>query len=97
MIRKGGVFMLQRVLVFGLLAPLALIGGCGSGLTGGSNSSKAPAASATGPTEQTKADKAELAKQVTRVTAPVSGSLPHLVAGKAAQIKQVTLAVNGMS
>jgi len=57
--------MLQRVLVFGLLGPLALIGGCASGLTGGSNSSDAPAASANQPTEQSKADKAAQSKQVT--------------------------------
>jgi hypothetical protein len=57
--------MLQRVLVIGLLGPLAVIGGCSSAIPGGFNSSDAPEASATQPTEQTKADKAAQTKQVT--------------------------------
>jgi hypothetical protein len=57
--------MLQRVLVVGLLGPLALIGGCASGLTGHSNTADAPAASATQPTEQTKVDHVAQTKQVT--------------------------------
>jgi hypothetical protein len=57
--------MVQRVLVFGLLGPLALIGGCASGLPGGSHSAATPAASTTQPTEQTQADKAAPTKQVT--------------------------------
>ena len=44
--------MIRRVLVFGFLGPLALIGGCSSGQSGDSNSKGTPAASATQPTKQ---------------------------------------------
>jgi hypothetical protein len=57
--------MLKRVLVLGMIAQLALVGGCASGLTGGGNSANAPATSAARPTEQTAADKAAETKQVT--------------------------------
>lgn len=57
--------MLQRILVFGLLGPLALIGSCASEQPAGSNSSATPAAGTTQATDQTKADKAAPTKQVT--------------------------------
>jgi hypothetical protein len=58
--------MLRRVLVFGLLGPLALIGGCASGLPGGPNASDPPAAtSASPPAGQAKGDKPPQTRQVT--------------------------------
>ena len=57
--------MLKRVLVLGMIAQLALVGGCASGLTGGGNSANAPATSAARPTEQSVADKEVQTKQVT--------------------------------
>jgi hypothetical protein len=46
--------MLQRILVFGFLGPLVLVGGCGSGKPGEANLSGRSTASATRPTEGTK-------------------------------------------
>lgn len=58
--------MFRCVLVFGLLGPVALIGGCASGPTGDSSASDTPAASSTSqPTERTEAGKAPQTKQVT--------------------------------
>jgi hypothetical protein len=57
--------MLQRILVFGLLGPLALISGCATGLTGGSQSADAPSARATPRTESGAADRAAQTKEVT--------------------------------
>jgi hypothetical protein len=44
--------MFRHVLVFGLVGPLALIGGCASGLTGGPGDSDAPATTNTSQTKQ---------------------------------------------
>jgi hypothetical protein len=46
--------MIRRVLVFGFLGPLVLVGGCGSGKPGEASSSAKSVASATRPTERTK-------------------------------------------
>jgi hypothetical protein len=57
--------MRNRVLVLGLLGPLALIGGCASWFTGCSTCTEAPAGGAAKPTDLAKAQDAAQTKQVT--------------------------------